>query len=256
MTSTKIWKRIALSIKKGQEWPLTISDSNFCFTCPVLDATFISLTQQQVAQVEQNGKFLEILLGSVNRYTSEKIETVMVVQYPHGGRQGQSHGQITSDWHCDFLHNASTEVGSSGSPVVDTNGNVVGIHKGRHEAVNIAVKLKYVVDALMKDHTRGLTHIPREPISFQKHKEIEGILHGHGLFRATEADSVVFRLRHEDIWFQRTAHFWYWTSDSNHLEGAWSHWRQIHPDLPLEDLVDDRHKEIIRFLKDSGDEFL
>ena len=242
--------------REGREWPLTLSDNNFCFTCRVLDVTFISLTQQQEKEVEQYATFLQIRCGAVDSYTSGEGMGVMVVQYPNCGPQGQSQGQITSDRDCDFFHNASTEKGSSGSPVVDTKGNVVGIQKGHHDADNVAVKLQHVVDAVVKDHERGPTLIPKEPISFKKHAEKERVLNDHDLFRAIKNDPMVFRLENHEIWFEGTAHFWYWTSaEPNPKERRWCHWRKVVQKLSLDGVVDE-HRAIIQFLRDSGDKFL
>ena len=242
--------------REGRKWPLTLSKNNFCFTCRVLDATFISLTQQQVEEVKKYATFLQIRCGAVDSNTSGEEMGVMVVQYPHCGPQGQSHGKITKDMGCDFFHNASTEEGSSGSPVVDTRGNVVGIHKGYDDADNVAVKLQHVVDAVVKDHERGPTLIPKEPISFKKHAEKERILIKHGLVRAIENEPMVFRLENHEIWFERTAHFWYWTFDEPHpKERRWYHWRKVVQKLSLDGVVDE-HRAIIQFLRDSGDKFL
>ena len=100
-----------------EKWSLKVSQENFCFTNPVLDATFISLTPKQVAEVKKRD--LHILSPYMNRSNMGKGERdIIVVQYPGCKEQHHSHGQIERMWGCDYFHTASTSDGASGAPLI------------------------------------------------------------------------------------------------------------------------------------------
>ena len=132
---------------------------------------------------------------------------------------------------------------------------VIGIHKGRKDSFNLAVQVDYVIEAVQKDYKRGPSCIPREPINFTKHADLEKILREHGLDRMIPQDPLLFTLRDQNIWFERTAHFWYYTStEPSSTARNWCEWRPISSNLPTAEK--DELRAIIQFLQDSADQFL
>ena len=186
---------------------------------------------------------------------------VIVMQYPGGTGEYFSQGKVHRVWGCDFYHTASTERGSSGGPLVNEDGNVIAIHKGRKETenLNVAVQVQYVIEAVFKDHChRGRTHIPREPIGFSVVPDLEQVLNSKGLFRVDQSNQMQFKLNNVDIWFERTAHFWYWTpTDPREEKRTWCDWRQISPTSVLDAAGSEKiDLALFRFLRDDGDKFL
>ena len=82
-------------------------------------------------------------------YLPNFIQNIKVVQYPHGGLLSVSDGQILGLCIQNityFFHNASTQGGSSGSPIVlDGDDKVIAIHKGTNYTLNIGIFIKNIV---------------------------------------------------------------------------------------------------------------
>ena len=91
-------------------------------------------------------------LGQINQY-------IQVAQYPSGGPLSFSEGKILG-FHCEkghyFYHNASTEFGSSGGPIVlKGDHKVFGIHKGAtsDRRYNIGIFIGNIIE-IMKEYKR------------------------------------------------------------------------------------------------------
>ena len=89
-------------------------------------------------------------LGQINQY-------IQVAQYPSGGPLSFSEGKILG-FHCEkghyFYHNASTEFGSSGGPIVlKGDHQVFGIHKGAtsDRRYNIGIFIGNIIE-IMKEY--------------------------------------------------------------------------------------------------------
>ena len=246
--------------RQKKEWYLAVGERNALFTCPVLDVTFISLTTEQLEEVLGRGCQVLSLIENCSQAATDGMD-IIVMQYPGGTKQYLSQGKVHRVWGCDFYHTASTEGGSSGAPLVNVDGDVIAIHKGGKETqdLNVAVQVQYVIEAVLKDFCdRGPTHIPRVPISFSEVRELERKLNDKGLHRVHTSNPMRFKLRNADIWFERTAHFWYWTpTDPTARTRSWCDWRQMSPTSVLDAAGAEKiDQTLFCFLRDDGDEFL
>ena len=111
-----------------------------------IDATVIQILPEDNIQ---NDYFLLPFKDYMDDYERFKDEDITIIQYPKG-KMNYSNGQIiglTGKTKYEFSYNASTDEGSSGSPIIlkDTK-NVIGIHKEgniiiKNENENIKVNL-------------------------------------------------------------------------------------------------------------------
>lgn len=119
------------------------------FTDEKLDATVVLMTDEQVRRVQDlNFRFLHI------NYAVRKDDSVFLFEHPGNGNLKFAPGLVqqallSEQW---FYHNAETDFGSSGSPVANRNGEVVGIHCGydRNSERNYAVRIKPIRDAALR----------------------------------------------------------------------------------------------------------
>lgn len=73
---------------------------------------------------------------------------IVVVQHPNGGEMSLSYGEVIGLSGPDLYHTADTMGGSSGSPLLDEFGRVVGLHKAGSPLTNVATRMTYITQAL------------------------------------------------------------------------------------------------------------
>ena len=118
------------------------------FTDEGLDATFVQLKRRTIESLENNGaKWL--LFGAEARSGDD----IFIVQHPSeklNGRMACASGKIESLSGNDIIHLVNTEQGSSGSPVMNYNCQLVGLHQSAvHEKkYNKATKASSIETAL------------------------------------------------------------------------------------------------------------
>ena len=79
---------------------------------------------------------------SINGYAIYKNLDVFSIEHPNGGEAKYSSGKIIDIDGYEFMHNISTDKGSSGCPIILLNDNinliqVIGIHKEGYEAIKL-----------------------------------------------------------------------------------------------------------------------
>lgn len=200
---------------------LSLKDT-FRFTCPLLDVTFIHFDENVVKTVhELKCKFLTVHFN----WTGKKGDQLVIVQNPGScsGLQVAS-GAFYRMHGFDILHKASTDYGSSGSPLFTCDGKVIGIHKRRAaketDHYNIAVSAKAVLGAIYNFKT-----LPKKLISNPRalNKQYEDLIFQQKLIRATSTEPSQYGIMYVSpatrviitlitpIWFIPTSHGWYWT---------------------------------------------
>jgi len=103
---------------------IILSRDRFFFTSETFDVTFIQITDQEIKMI--NPGFLE-----PSPWDATKEKNIFIPQYPGGRELSLSFGRIVElrEGTFEYDHNSSTEPGSSGSPLLDCDGKVVGVHK-------------------------------------------------------------------------------------------------------------------------------
>jgi len=87
------------------------------------------------------------IINNINKNKNYIDETIYIIQYPKG-KLSVSYG-ILEKIHADkynFFHKCTTEGGSSGSPILNINNKLIGIHKeGHNNKNNIGTFLNYPI---------------------------------------------------------------------------------------------------------------
>ena len=104
-------------------------------------------------EIKDKTYFLEPNTADCDDFIEKEIQ---IIQFPDGNRLSLSKAKITEKFKiCDymFFHEASTENGSSGSPIVLKNDDrVLGIHKGaiKGKKKNIGIFIGNIIESLKK----------------------------------------------------------------------------------------------------------
>ena len=235
-------------------YDLSVKDSPFCFTCPLLDITFVEFRKDlQTTLAEKGFQFLHVYTQWHGPVKTE----FHVLHYP--GAQND-HVQYFSSGHLEkwnglhFFHSASTEEGSSGAPVLVESCDVVAIHTAKSEDAknnyNVAVSAASVFNVLIAEWERAqksspvqsyiVTHHPNEKelqslvgeltrlgleiqIAWARENQVGPpripVYFTHkGLTVTGEKDTV-------KIHFVLTSHGWYWSNvapDNGAEEPSWT----------------------------------
>ena len=98
----------------------------------------------------------DILENNNNNYYQYIDKTIYIIQFPEG-ELSVSYGvlnNIYEDKKYNFTHKCSTKAGSSGSPILNLNNKIIGIHKeGTRQKVNIGSFLSYPIKEFIKYET-------------------------------------------------------------------------------------------------------
>ena len=133
------------SIEKDKHKKIEITNDRKVYTNEELDYTFIEILKEDNIQ-----DYFKIYSKNINDLINHSI---YILQYPNNNELSFSYGEIQSIKNNEIKYNASTTVGSSGSPLIlRTNDNlVIGIHhsgvfpNGRKSAFNLGTTLNSII---------------------------------------------------------------------------------------------------------------
>ena len=109
-------------------------------------------------EIKDKTYFLEPNTANYDNFIEKEIQ---IIQFPDGERLSLSKAKITGKlktYDYMFFHEASTEKGSSGSPIVLKNDDrVLGIHKGAIEGKkkNIGIFIRDIIESLKEYKKKG-----------------------------------------------------------------------------------------------------
>jgi len=247
---------------------VNFDESNFVFTSELLDVTFIQLHEEKYLKISKFD-FLEIY----NDVFDEE-ESVFIFQYPKC-KLSYAIGHIERSIGFNYLHNTSTDNGSSGSPLLNERMEVIGIHRGSYETQyegnhNHATKINIVKDVInmfyYKRYINDIKKAREAPRKLSKEEEEE--LEKHGLEKSEYLSNMYIcpylSYYSTVMLFYRTNHGWYFTSKYNYEIGSSLrevriyNWILINPFKKLEEIIKEfgevfehRHELIISWLKSS-----
>ncbi|KAL6602109.1 trypsin-like cysteine/serine peptidase domain-containing protein [Neocallimastix sp. 'constans'] len=136
---------IYMAYNEEQGIEIEINDEDFIFTSELIDITFIELNNEIIDEIEPT--FLK-----PSNQEAEMNEAVLICQYANK-EYSLAFGNISNINSINYYHKVDTNKGSSGSPLLNKNYEVVGIHKVK-ECIdesfkhNIAVKYSEVEFAI------------------------------------------------------------------------------------------------------------
>jgi len=148
-------KSFNISISNGSKHTIEINGNDFIFTSELIDITFIELNEENIKKI--NPHFLKPNNENGNIKDANTSDSILIIQYPQK-KLSFARGNIRKRRSFDYYHEVSTNEGSSGSPLLNKNNYVVGIHKSSiitdqydidsKDNVNVAVKISEVIYAI------------------------------------------------------------------------------------------------------------
>jgi len=198
---------------------IILNENNFIFSSELVDVTFIQLNNNVISDIIFNNPYLKFLNPCFNSCNEKDI--IYIFQYPKGNLS-YAKGRIHSISRFNYFHTASTEEGSSGSPLLNKNMEVIGIHKAgiENKKINLATKfnvVNYAIRALYNKSYINSIAKARAPTRELTEDEIKE-LKNHGL-KKTESPNL-YKCPYKNnssqiLLFYRTNHAWYYTTRNN-----------------------------------------
>ena len=179
-----------------KSFQLTINPrERFRFTCPILDATFVHLKDDEIQLLKSRRR---LFLTLSTNWEGARGEEVLVVQQQVGFKTRFANGTFLRYHGFDILHTSSSDVGSWGSPLALRDGQIIGLHKRKAprntSQFDIALSTKALVVALhMHCKTTQLqVQLVSNPIRFNPVSETRIVEHGLAKCAALGNRSLIF----------------------------------------------------------------
>ena len=136
-------KKITISIKEKKDDIILSLKNRITYTNESYDITIIEIKKEEEDIIdnylELDDLIIEDIINNSNQTSKYAQETIYIIQYPIG-KLSVSYGIINSiseNQKYNFCHKCSTDKGSSGSPILNENNKVIGVHKeGNSGSVN------------------------------------------------------------------------------------------------------------------------
>ena len=137
-------KNISISLNRDKRIIVCFQEVNN------LDVIIIEMNEGKIND-KKNNYFLTPNMNYSSPFEKYKDKDIQLIQYPLGGNLSYSEGKISAIKENIFLHNSSTQKGSSGSPIVfKGEETVIAIHRGAtgNHAGNVGIFIKDIVEIL------------------------------------------------------------------------------------------------------------
>ncbi|OUM58850.1 hypothetical protein PIROE2DRAFT_15779, partial [Piromyces sp. E2] len=209
-----------------KEFKIKLDKSYFMFTSKLLDVTFIQFNENTINKLNLSKN--DFLTSCSNNNILN--ENIYVFQYLDGSCKLDK-GNFIYDKSINnfnyYYYTTSTDMGLSGSPLINNNLEVIGIHKGKNDFSkddneHVATKINIIDYAICTLYKRNdkikidqSKDLPKE-LSDDEINELEK----HGLQRIQIKNSDKFFMTSKFysssiLYFYRTNHAWYWTDHIN-----------------------------------------
>jgi len=126
-------EKISIVIENENEEIIIDLNNRMKYTSKDFDVTIIEIKEKDNIKnyLELDDKIIDDIVNNNNKLVKYKDETIYIIQYPFG-KLSVSYGileKIYEDKKYNFFHKCSTVYGSSGSPILNLNNKIIGIHK-------------------------------------------------------------------------------------------------------------------------------
>ena len=162
---------ITIKIKDKDEKKLKLNKRK-TYTDVKMDVTIIEIKKEDEIKdfLQLDDKIINGIKSDSNHNSEYKDETIYIIQYPEG-KLSVSYGifvEIFDDAKHDFKHKCSTRSGSSGSPILNLENKVLGIHKrsinNYNNSYNKGLLLNYPIKEFIKKYNNSENKKKPEPI--------------------------------------------------------------------------------------------
>ena len=190
------------------------------------DAAFFSFEKGTADELADKGiKFLEVGKFEIG-------QKILILQHPQGKSLSLQMGCIVGELgRYQLLHDVATELGSAGAPLINTKGQVVGIHRGKYIPKNknkdekkdlkIAPEIHTVLGAvgrclIEQGKIKIVGNLPENPSTEWMFDKL-GMLSEQdtnypiGHLYLLPAKSEEDLKKGSELWVRQTDHYWYWT---------------------------------------------
>ena len=252
-------------VVNNKTFEINLNNNNFVFTSELIDITFIQLTDEKFF----NNSDIYFLNPDIDKNKTYEKKQISIPQYTYAQKLFVSFGMINSLSGFNYIHTASTEYGSLGSPLLNNDLNIIGVYKCKFKKkngfINVATNFSVIEDVIRVMYNKRYIYDinkAREKPRVLNDDELEE-LRNHGL--ETTKIYNVFRCQYlksnKSVLFYKSNHGWYCTKqmkskyDEENLEIL--KWTFINPYEPIKTIIkkigkgklEHRHEVIIMWLK-------
>ena len=127
------------------------------------DITIIEIKEKDNIKnyLELDDKIINDILNDSNKNKNYIDEVIYTIQYPKG-KLSVSYGileKINENKKHEFTHKCSTEDGSSGSPILNVNNKLIGIHTKGYSNYNKGTFLNYAIKDYIKLFCKNINEL-------------------------------------------------------------------------------------------------
>ena len=151
-------RNIKIKIEEEENEKVINLNNRLRYTSKKYDTTIIEIKEEDKINnfLELDDDIINNIINNKNENVKYKEKTVYIIHYPEGNLS-VSYGiinDIFEDEPYNFLHKCSTRKGSSGSPIINLNNKIIGIHKKSYDKnYNGGIFLNYPIkDFITKNH--------------------------------------------------------------------------------------------------------
>ena len=171
-------EKIYIKTKENNEMKNISFNNRMKYTNKEYDVTIIEIKEKNEIDdyMELDERILKDIIDNKNENVDYIDETIYIIQYPEG-KLSVSYGilnEIYEDKKYNFLHKCCTKGGSSGSPILNTNNKIIGIHKeGNISNSNEGTFLNYPIKDFIKQNYKNNQTNNRKPIDNDNKNKIK-----------------------------------------------------------------------------------
>ena len=169
--------KIKLDIKEEENIKEIILNKRMKYTNEEYDITIIEIKEEDNINnyLELDDIIINDILNNINKNKEYINKTIYIIQYPENNLS-VSYGildKIYEDKKYNFNHKCSTRGGSSGSPILNINNKIIGIHKEGTKQYNKGTFLNYPIKEFIQLNTINNNDILLQEFNNKYHLNIK-----------------------------------------------------------------------------------
>ena len=201
--------KISLYIEEKMKIKIIDLNNRIKYTNENYDISIIEIKESDEIQnyLEIDDIIMKEISDNKNRNDKYIDKTIYTIQYPEG-ELSVSYGVLSSiflDKEYNFLHKCNTKKGSSGSPVLNMNNKVIGIHKeGIDGQYNIGSFLNFPIKEFIEQNSTNIKRIINKKnfntnLSINFSKESNEVKKGKKLNEKDEKNKINLKITLDSI---------------------------------------------------------